>query len=197
MYPKNFSNQASQSILPGFGSIPLVATDLMSFGDEVSTGGRALRALHRDAAGEVTGKEIIYGGPRHGYGFTPGGRKGLFRSTGNGTCRPRLVLVDGPIQAICCAALDGPALAACTTYAAPSGPWTRAAGVALEALLNDAAPALVRLAFAPGRDGSSPSADACRALLSAIPAVMVETLQPPAGGWVEALRIQRRASLAA
>jgi hypothetical protein len=184
--------------LPGFEAIPLFARDLTPFGGEVGKGGnRALWALHRDANGRVTGREIVYGGPRHGYAFTPGGRKGLFRSTPGG-CHPRLVLVDGPVQAIARAALDGADLAARTTYAAPGGPWTRAAHEALRALLlRGTGPELAVLAFGAARDGSCASAGPCQALLACHPAVKVEIQTPPQGGWLEALRTVRRASPAA
>jgi hypothetical protein len=178
--------------LPGFAGIPLFPADLAPFGTDAGTSGRALWALHRDATGQVTGKEMVYGGDGGcgGYGFTRGGRKGLFRSTA--TCRSRLVLVDGPIQAIACAALEGADVTAGTTYAAPGGPWTRVAGEALEALLRRSTLKVAVLGFAPARDGTCRSATACLDILSAFPDVAVKTLCPPAGSWVEALRAARR-----
>jgi hypothetical protein len=189
---------AADDVLAGFGHIPLLRRDLTPFGTEVGTNGRAIWAIHRDAAGRETGRETIYGGGgRGGFSFTPGGSKSMFRVPG--PCRPRLVLVDGPIQAISLAALDGAAANAVTTYAAPGGTWTDAATAALLALVQAGDPVQVILAFATGSDGGCRSRDVSwQAISSALRTpIPIRPIAPPAGGWAQALHMARQRRSAA
>lgn len=191
---------ARQNLLEGFTHIPLYRSDLLRFGDELEVGARMLRAVHRDHVGRETGREIIRGGAAGGFSFTAGGTKGLFRSPVPDRCT-RLVLVDGPLPAICLAALEQPDIRAVTTYAAPGGPMTRAAEAALATLAQIVMPHEVVLAFAPAGDGLCRSSDICREVLASLllPCTpRVRTMQPSRpDGWVEALRAARGAARAA
>ncbi|MFC7739296.1 hypothetical protein ACFQX4_26845 [Roseomonas sp. GCM10028921] len=138
--------------LAGFSSIPLFTGDLEPFGSAVTTDGRTLWAVHRDGDGHETGREIIRGGLRPTFAFTRGGSRALFRSPGR--LRPRVVIADGPLPAICLAAFEGHRLASGTSYLAPGRAWTLAASSTLHALLRGAEPKEVVLAFALAPDGS-------------------------------------------
>ncbi|WP_338662424.1 hypothetical protein VQH23_19700 [Pararoseomonas sp. SCSIO 73927] len=142
---------------------------------------------HRDASGRESGSELIKSGRTGGHAFTRGGTRSLFRTPG--PCRPRLVLVDGPLQAIALAALK-PHAHHNTTFAAPGGSWSRAADQALTALVTADPLRETILAFASLRDGSCPSRGRVQALLRDIlPAGACDplVLEPPSGGWVAAL----------
>ncbi|MBP0495036.1 hypothetical protein [Roseomonas indoligenes] len=146
---------------------------------------------HRDASGQETGSELIKAGSGGGHAFTRGGTRSLFHTPG--PCRPRLVLVDGPLQAIALAALK-PHAVHTATFAAPGGSWSRAADRVLTALVADSPPIEVILAFALLPDGSCPSRERVQTLLcDALPAGSREplVLQPPPGGWVGALHEAR------
>jgi hypothetical protein len=178
-------------ILPGFEHLPLYRTDITPFGDAVSPCPGGLWCRHRDGEGHETGSELIKAGPAGGFAFTRGGARALFRTPG--PCRRRLVLVDGPMQAIALAALKPHAIPT-ATFAAPGGSWSRAADDALTSLVTSNAPREVILALAPLPDRSCPSRDRVLALLSELmPESRSEPmlLEPPAGGWVAALRAAR------
>ena len=184
--------------LAGFSHIPIFVSDLAPFGAEVGVGRRAIWAVHRDASGRETGREVIHGSPTTSgaaFSFTPGGRKSLFRSPG--PCRARLVLADGPMQAVCIAAVEGASPTSPITYAAHGGVWTAAASHALVGLLRASPPTQIVLAFAAARDG------ACASVMASIDAIREASIAPvpirrlgaPAGGWIEALRLGRRSSV--
>ncbi|WP_159349540.1 hypothetical protein [Roseomonas harenae] len=194
--PTPASSISRPSLLRGFEHIPLFSSDLTPFGAAVSFSPRGISASHRDGEGRETGCELIHAGER-GFSFTPGGTRSLFRTPG--PCRPRLVLVDGPVQAICLAALK-PHAHRNTTFAASSGSWSRGADKALTALVTAHPPREVILAFAPLAAGSCPSRDRCVALLRELmPPGSREpvVLEPPPGGWVGALRAARSPGQAA
>ncbi|HEY8614396.1 MAG TPA: hypothetical protein VIL69_24305, partial [Roseomonas sp.] len=182
---------SSSTLLPGFEHIPLWRTDLVPFGDAVAPCPGGIWCRHRDGEGRETGSELVKAGPAGGFAFTRGGTRSLFRTPG--PCRPRLVLLDGPMQAVCLAALKGHAIAT-ATFAAPGGSWSRAADEALSALVITSTPREVILAFAPLPDGSCPSRERCLAVLrDMMPPSSREpvVLEPPPGGWVGALRAAR------
>jgi hypothetical protein len=185
------SSSSQLPLLRGFEHIPLFRSDLVSFGDAVSLCPGGIWCRHRDGGGCERGSELIKAGPAGGFAFTRGGTRALFRTPG--LCRPRLVLVDGPLQALCLAALK-PHAHGNTTFAAPGGSWSRAADEALTAVISANTPREVILAFAALPDGTCPSHDRVLALLREVlpagapgPAV----LEPPPGGWVAALRAAR------
>lgn len=188
------------NLLAGFTHIPLCAADLAPFGDEVEVGARVLRAVHRDHAGRETGRENIHGGSAGGFSFTAGGRKALFRSPITKLSN-RLVITDGPLQAIALAALEHADVRITSTYAAPGGPMTRAAEAAVLALVEAMAPLSVILAFAPAADGMCRSRDICRHLLAGLILPSTPTMRvmvPPDGdGWVAALHAARTVGQAA
>jgi hypothetical protein len=194
--PAPASSNFHGSVLRGFEHIPLLRADLTPFGAAVSPSPSGIWASHRDGTGHETGRELIRAGER-GFSFTPGGTRSLFRTPG--PCRPRLVLADGPLQAICLAALN-PHAHRNTTFAAPGGSWSRAADQALTALITAQPPREVILAFAPLAAGSCPSRDRCVALLREVmPPGSREpvVLEPPPAGWVGALWAARSAEQAA
>ncbi|MFC7738239.1 hypothetical protein ACFQX4_20980 [Roseomonas sp. GCM10028921] len=180
-------------LLRGFEHVPLLKDDLRPFGDALSRSPAGLWARHRNGDGRQTGAELIKPGLSGGFAFSRGGRRSLFRTPG--PCRPRLVLVDGPVQAISLSALK-PHARLNTTFAAPGGSWSDAADEALIALVLDSAPGETILAFAPLPDGNCPSRGRAEALLreclpARAPRILV--LEPPPGGWVAALRAARTA----
>jgi hypothetical protein len=189
--PRKPRPSSPSSLLPGFEHIPLLRADVLPYGDAVSRSPAGLWCRHRDASGQETGSELIKPGPIGGHAFTRGGTRSLFRTPGH--CRPRLVLVDGPLQAIALAALKAHA-AHTATFAAPGGFWSRAADQALTALVTADPPREIILAFASLRDGGCPSRDHVQALLRDIlPAGARDplVLEPPTGGWVAALHEAR------
>ncbi|MBP0447893.1 hypothetical protein J8J14_24490 [Roseomonas sp. SSH11] len=186
----------SRHLLAGFAHIPLYAEDLAPFGGALRTNGHTIWAEHRDAGGALTGQEIIHGGPKISFSFTRGGKRALFQTAGR--MRPRLLLTDGPPQAICAAALEHPDLTRRTTYAAPGGGWTPAASEALAWQLDDIEEVVLGFALAP--DGSCRSRTAVEEVLELLPhgsRLAVTAMPPGPGGWVAALQAARRSSLAA
>ena len=120
---------------------------------EVILAHTALLLRHRDAAGATLGWESVMPG-RNGeaprYGYTGGAQRGLFR-TPLGRCT-RLVIADGPLQAMRVATQEGPRCATC--YAAAGGAWTEVAEAAVLDLLQRGCVREVALAFGghePGR----------------------------------------------
>jgi hypothetical protein len=189
--PAPSSSTSRPVLLRGFEHIPLRRTDLIPFGDAVSPAPGGIWCRHRDGAGHETGSELIKAGIDGGFAFTRGGTRSLFRTPG--PCRPRLVLVDGPMQALCLAALRSHAVAT-ATFAAPGGSWSRAADEALTALVTAHPPREAILALAPLPDGTCPSRDRVLALLREVMPVGSReplVLEPPEGGWVAALRAAR------
>lgn len=170
----------------------LAARDLHLFHGEVEIRGRALRALHRDADGQVTGVEIVDNGKHF---FSAGGRRALFRSNPIG--KTTLVLACGALPAIAVASLE-PDLAATACVAGVGGNWTEAASQAALTLVAQHRLRQVLLAFAENEAGQRSAVAARTALLGAglAPTALV-LLPPPAPTWVAALVAARRGRLQA
>jgi hypothetical protein len=172
--------------LPDFcRQLGLTIADLAPFGPELRVSGRILEARHTDCEGCEVGWELIHDERR--FAFKPGGRKALFRSPP--AQRHRLLLAAGPLPALCAAALEG--RHADTCYAAPGGPWTRAAADAAAALIAGGIRE-VALAFGPSPVGLR-STEQAAALVRACAAdgVTISVLMPTAGTWTQALREAR------
>jgi hypothetical protein len=165
----------------------LTANDLQPFGPELRVSTRYLQARHRELTGSITGFEIIRGEKL--FSLVPGGRKSLFRSP-VAAHKARLFLADGPLPALCTAAFE--ARHADTEYAAPGGPWTRAAADAVVALVKGGIREVV-LGFGSGPAGLSSMEQASACLRERTVAdVTISVLLPTAGSWMRALRETRR-----
>lgn len=178
--------------LPPFAlAAGITQSDIAAMHGEVQATPFAIRSVQRDADGEVTGMETMLGVKR--FAFTPGGTLGLFAAPRTGN-RNRLLLAQGPFQAICAAAVENHRPD--TVYAAPPGRWIPRATQALVALIRQMRITHVVLGMPLNGSGNQLAASALDLVMMTFAgSVTVEAGPPRSGSWSQELcDLRRRAA---
>jgi hypothetical protein len=180
------SGVPARSPLAWLNDLGVRRRDLAPFGADLRTGGSALLAIHRDAAGIPLGTERVTVGrdARLRYSYTPGKSRGLFRAIPPGA--RRLVIADGPLPAVAAAALESAEEP--TAYA---GGWGEVAAAAVRRLVESGATTCVVLRFAATPVGVRTLERALHDLAGLAVPVMVAP--PPRETWLASLAAARGA----